>query len=387
MNKNRIQKLFTIYKFKNVILLIFLCVATCGRAYFPIEITNFSRADLKKGQENIEIELVPMGTETIKEANRVKYVRRVIKADDLTKPAVIVPFESLFKERLPNSTDPGPYKLGIGDVLSVATLSVSGERGILRNISVSDEGTIKLFGFGKIRVEGLTQSELEDIIFRRSIDNEKLDNFEIAITGFNSKRIFLNGDTITPETLPYTNYPMYLEDAIAASELSKNEMDIMVNIIRANETYMMLSENISRRSKYKVRLFPDDKIYFSKINYRKETVLVVGETGAQRSVIISGKSRNTLSDVLFNSPTLDKVTSDFSQIYVLRKLNEKFNAYHLDITNPARIYFANLFEMRPGDIVFVGTQPLSLYSRTLSQILGSAGLTIQARDTIRSEVR
>ena len=48
--------------------------------------------------------------------------------------------------------------------------------------------------------------------------------------------------------------------------------------------------------------------------------------------------------------------------------------------------FASKFEMRPDDIIFVATQPLSLYSRTLTQILGTAGLTLQARDTIRAEV-
>ena len=63
-----------------------------------------------------------------------------------------------------------------------------------------------------------------------------------------------------------------------------------------------------------------------------------------------------------------------------------FQAFHLDITNPTRISLANQFEMRPDDIVFVATQPLSLYSRTLSQILGSTGLTLQARDTIRTEI-
>ena len=47
---------------------------------------------------------------------------------------------------------------------------------------------------------------------------------------------------------------------------------------------------------------------------------------------------------------------------------------------------SNMFEMRPDDVVFVATQPLSLYSRTLSQILGSTGLTLQARDTIRTEI-
>ena len=67
-------------------------------------------------------------------------------------------------------------------------------------------------------------------------------------------------------------------------------------------------------------------------------------------------------------------------------MKNKTKAYHLDISNPARIAIAKRFEMRPDDIVFVATQPLSLYSRTLSQILGSAGATLQARDTIRTEI-
>ena len=93
-----------------------------------------------------------------------------------------------------------------------------------------------------------------------------------------------------------------------------------------------------------------------------------------------------MSETLFGSRILNLVSSDFSQIYVIRKDKTKFSAYHLDITNPVRISLASLFEMRPDDIIFVATQPLSLYSRTLSQILGSASLTLQARDTLRSEV-
>ena len=114
--------------------------------------------------------------------------------------------------------------------------------------------------------------------------------------------------------------------------------------------------------------------------------MLVGETGAQRSIAINSLERPTLSNTIFNGNVLNAVTSDFSQIYVIRSKDSKFDAFHLDITNPVRISLANKFEMRPDDIVFVATQPLSLYSRTLSQILGSAGLTIQARDTIRSDL-
>ena len=112
----------------------------------------------------------------------------------------------------------------------------------------------------------------------------------------------------------------------------------------------------------------------------------MGETGEQRSVNINPVQRHTLSDTIFGGGVLNNVTSDFSQIYVLRKNKKAFDAYHLDITNPARVKLASKFEMRPEDIIFVATQPLSLYSRTLSQILGSTGLTLQARDTIRSEI-
>ena len=83
--------------------------------------------------------------------------------------------------------------------------------------------------------------------------------------------------------------------------------------------------------------------------------------------------------LFFSGFALNNVTSDFSQIYVIRKKSKKLTAYHLDITNPGRISLASKFEMRPDDIVFVATQPLSLYSRTLSQILGSTGLTLQGQ--------
>ena len=96
--------------------------------------------------------------------------------------------------------------------------------------------------------------------------------------------------------------------------------------------------------------------------------------------------RPSLSDTIFSVSVLNSTTSDFSQIYVLRKKKKSFQAFHLDITDPTRLSSANRFEMWPDDIVFLATQPLSLYSRTLSQMLGSAGLTLRARDSIRTEI-
>ena len=71
-----------------------------------------------------------------------------------------------------------------------------------------------------------------------------------------------------------------------------------------------------------IRLFPNDKIFISTLNYRGESVLVVGETGAQRTVPIDALQRPTLSDTIFSGNILNNVTSDFSQIYVIRKIQE-----------------------------------------------------------------
>ena len=164
--------------------------------------------------------------------------------------------------------------------------------------------------------------------------------------------------------------------------------DFRVKIVRGEVTYEALLSQIKLSISKEIRIFPGDRISLMPILYRKEYVFIVGETGSQTSISIDYSQRPSLSELLFNNNILDKVTSDFSQVYVLRdKKNDITNAYHLDITNPSRITLANSFEMHPNDVIFVATQPLSLYSRTLSQILGSTGLTIQARDTIRTEVR
>ena len=135
-----------------------------------------------------------------------------------------------------------------------------------------------------------------------------------------------------------------------------------------------------------MRLFPADRVFVKALNYKTEKVLLIGETGAQSAIPINSTQRPSLSDTIFTGGVLNNITSDFSQIYVLREKKKLFYAYHLDITDPTRISLASRFEMRPDDIVFVATQPLSLYSRTLSQILGSTGLTLEARDTLRTEI-
>ena len=194
--------------------------------------------------------------------------------------------------------------------------------------------------------------------------------------------------------IPYVSTPIYLEQILAYSE--ENEtfptfktstgVDYKISIFRGDDEFVISYNSLIKKRQKQIRIFPGDRVIVEPLLYKEEKVLLVGETGAQTAIPINSNLRPSLSDTIFSGSVLNSTTSDFSQIYVLRRKKKFFQAFHLDITNPTRVSLANQFEMRPDDIVFVATQPLSLYSRTLSQILGSTGLTLQARDTIRTEI-
>ncbi len=363
---------------------------SCGRAYFPIELKTKSRAERSKGQEKNNVQLVALTEKSTLDANNAPYKRKVIVANDLTQAAKLIPSEQAIVERFPKNNDPGPYIIGIGDVLSVSEILAtdpSVPTFVTRQIAISDEGFINVYGLGSLQASGLTQSELQDKIYQKLLEVGRPRTMELSLSEFNSKRIFLNGDGISSNVIKYTNYPIFLEDVVATSGIKQEAgFDYKILLMRNEQEYTFSFINLMKSKGPRVRLFPDDRIFINAVNYSLETVLVVGETGAQRAVPITSIQRPTLSDTIFSGSVLRSGSSDFSQIYVLRQIEKNFKAYHLDITDPTRIKLAKKFEMRPDDIVFVAAQPLTLYSRTLQQILGSVGLTLQGRDTLRSEL-
>ena len=376
----------------SLLLIVLITFQGCGKAYFPIELKTKSRSERLDGQQELDVSLVSLTEESLKKANKTKYVQRIIDSGNLEKPAKLIAVKDALIEKLPLNNNPGQYTVGIGDVISISELIYDKDLSAStfnRSVKVSDDGFINVMKIGRLSVEGLSQTELEDLISKRYLELGARREFEISLAQFNSKRIFLGGDSITSRSISYTNVPIFLHDVLAKSGISKSPgFDSKISIHRDGNLYTVSLIKVMSNLIEPIRLFPNDRIYIEKLTYRKEAVIIAGETGAQRSVVINSIERPTLAETVFRSTgnILNIVSSDFSQIYVIRQKKERYIAYHLDITNPARIDLANKFEMRPDDIIFVATQPLALYSRTLSQILGSTGLTLQARDTIRTEI-
>ena len=59
---------------------------TCGKAYFPMELSTISRQDRKKAQEVVEVDIVPMSRKAVLKANKHPYIRQVVLSGDLKSP-------------------------------------------------------------------------------------------------------------------------------------------------------------------------------------------------------------------------------------------------------------------------------------------------------------
>ena len=161
-------------------------------------------------------------------------------------------------------------------------------------------------------------------------------------------------------------------------DVGQNE-DLLIRLNRAGTTYNLSAqsavlENPSRR----YWLAPDDHVVAEDIAYVGNNALIVGELLAPQQLPINHHSRTTLSEALFASGVFGAPDADFRHVYVFRGESLTFDAFHFDITQVLNLSLAEDFELRPGDILFVRTRPLTRYNRALTLALTFLGLADRA---------
>ena len=104
--------------------------------------------DRSEKQQDTNVVIVPMTAKNIRFANSAPYKRYIIEAGDLKEPAKLVSAEVALVEKHPTINDPGPYLLGIGDVLAYEEL-VGGTNGqnarVTRSLTVNEDGLLIFF--------------------------------------------------------------------------------------------------------------------------------------------------------------------------------------------------------------------------------------------------
>lgn len=387
----------------------FFVLFSCGTIYIPQILPEARGVGKSIGQENIAVTIIPITSETITSANKHPYIRRVIEASDLTQPAELISVEDAIAEKLPPPTISEPYKLGIGDELLIAQSELlftqifaeeeeeetpqTTARISSRTLKIADDGFVSMFGIGRLQLEGLTQFEAEDLIYQTLVQNEKNTEFELRISAFKSKKLYISGyegevsvnassvegglSGSTFIMVPFTNTNIYLHQLMVALQPKRTRgQDSLILLKRGKNIYRMSLARVLAGEIEDIRMVAEDRVFIERLPYRPETAILIGEVRQEKLVPISADFRQSLAEALYSGGAMVTASSDPSQIFIIRELKEQnFVAYHLDSSNPSRLTLATKFELRPNDIIYVAPQFVTNYNRALSQLLITASTT------------
>ncbi|MEJ8562003.1 polysaccharide biosynthesis/export family protein [Yoonia sp. GPGPB17] len=255
-------------------------LSACGTAYISPQVTA---ADGK-------VRIVPLTAESVLVANRdIRTPEQIPDAFFQTagspsalRGAGAAPPPSLTEQQRPASlttrppptADPGPYRIGVGDVLLLATRS-SGDTveelsGLLaaqnsrEGYTVQDDGAIAVPDVGRVMLAGLTLEGAEAQLFQSLVENRIDPTFSLEIAEFNSKRVSIGGAVGNPAIVPIALTPVFLDEAIALSGgIATPDIDFAsIRIYRGGTLYQIpLVAYLRDPSLQKTRLLAGDSIF------------------------------------------------------------------------------------------------------------------------------
>ena len=330
--------------------------------------------------------------------------------------------------------EPQTYRIGVGDVITLNMQLKESLGNVLndliasqnsqRGFKVQDDGAVSIPDIGRLVIGGLTLQEVESNIYQRLLEVGETPSFSIEIIEFNSQKISITGKIKSPGILPISLQDLYLDEAIYESGgfTVGDASFIIVRLYRNGSIYQIYGPQIYIQNDTNRILLQDgdsivvdvtdeyDKILglrqearghvlreievqtratannaasvLSRMEYgsiMREYVYIIGEVFQQSIFTLPFEHRAFLADALLESGGVLSLTGNPKQIYVLRggadlKNFAPITALHLDAKNAANFLLATRLELRPKDVIFVGTQPITNWNRMINQIVPSLGL-------------
>ena len=238
---------------------------------------------------------------------------------------------------------------------------------------VGSRGNILIRGVGSLKAKNRSLAEVQADITRILMDKGLTPNFQLEVTGFESKKFFLVTENNGTKALPLTDTVLDLKDAvlsnIATQTISQGSATFkVVELIRNGVSYRMSWQKMLSGGASNVLIQDGDTIKLKDFDYKLGQVFALGGAGNAELVPIDPSKRETLADILFSPKgALNNLLAKRSEVYLLRGRNPSV-AYHLDAQNVSRILVAAQTELRPNDIVYVADRPIISFSRTLTEL-------------------
>ena len=240
---------------------------------------------------------------------------------------------------------------------------------------VGSRGNILIRGVGSLKAKNRSLAEVQTDITRILMDKGLTPNFQLEVTGFESKKFFLVTENNGTKALPLTDTVVDLKDAVLSNIATQTQTISqgsatfkVVELIRNGVSYRMSWQKMLSGGASNVLIQDGDTIKLKDFDYKLGQVFALGGAGNAELVPIDPSKRETLANILFSPKgALNNLLAKRSEVYLLRGRNPSV-AYHLDTQNVSRILVAAQTELRPNDIVYVADRPIISFSRTLTEL-------------------
>ena len=291
------------------------------------------------------------------------------------------------------------YRVGVGDVLNITVwdhpeLTIpagqfrsAGETG---NV-VHPDGTIFYPYVGKISVDGLHVTQIRDLITKDLGQYIEAPQVDVSVAAYRSQRVFVSGAVLQPSTLPITNVPLTLMDALTACGGMSADADWRSVVVTSENSqgttrevldlYALLQDGDTSQNRV---LGANDIVHVPRNDGLK--VFVMGDVIKAETQRID-RSGLTLAEALNNVGGINEGSANASGIFVLRgsdAADKLVDVYQLNAEVGTMLILSTQFELEPMDVVYVTSAPVARWNRVVSQLLPSI-TTLYQLDRISKE--
>ncbi|MGF7191001.1 polysaccharide export outer membrane protein [Robbsia andropogonis] len=237
--------------------------------------------------------------------------------------------------------------------------------------TVQPNGTIFFPYAGTVMVGDKTTDQVQRALegaLSRYINHPQV---TVRILAYRSQQVQLTGQFKANGTLPITDRPLTLADAIARSGGASDTGDLQrVRLIRDGKTTIINAYALLDKGDVSQNVLLQGGDVLNVPDQIDSRVFVLGEV-IKPTTLYMNKGRLTLADAVTGAQGVDNTAANVREVFVFRGGRDnptEPQIYQLDMTQPGSLLLASQFQMDPLDVVYVGTAKGVRFNRVLSLV-------------------